>query len=102
MMAPYGHVASLRVAANGTEHGPKSAKPGIALKGALRGLAILAFRFAGKERVSQGNSKLTSSDVLEIRSLAKSGELYKTIALAKGVKEDTVGDIVRRKSWKHV
>ena len=50
----------------------------------------------------QGNSKLKTKNVLEIRKLAAKGNSHKDIAASFNVDPSTVGDICRRKSWKHI
>lgn len=57
-------------------------------------------RIAKGER--SGNAKWTTEIVLEIRRLADEGMTHKKIGLGLGVPEPTVGDIVRRKVWRHV
>lgn len=49
----------------------------------------------------QGNSKLTEKEVLEIRETAKSGN-YPKLARIFNVTSSNIGDIVRRRSWKHI
>ncbi len=49
-----------------------------------------------------GMCKLTEANVVEIRALRESGEMLKTIAAQFAVTVETVYDIVRRRSWKHI
>ena len=53
--------------------------------------------------VENGQSKLTEEEVLEIRRLYAQGGIYKTeLAKIYGVTPSLIGDIVRRKIWRHV
>jgi hypothetical protein len=45
---------------------------------------------------------MTAEKVLELRRLAVAGESYKAIAAVFGLTPQGVGQIVRRKSWKHI
>lgn len=50
-----------------------------------------------------GNSKVTAEEVMEIRKLYESGEyLQKELGEMYGIHKATVGDIVRRETWKHL
>ena len=52
---------------------------------------------------ANGNSKLTESDVVEIRRLYSSGQYtYKELASQFNVHFDLIGRIVKRKNWTHV
>lgn len=51
---------------------------------------------------SHGRSKLTESDILEIRNLNKEGYSKKTIAKEFGVKERLIYRIVKKELWKHI
>jgi len=52
---------------------------------------------------AQGNSKLTASQVIEIRALHAAGETtYPKLGAQFGVDRSLVGLIVRRKIWKHI
>lgn len=51
---------------------------------------------------TNGQSRLTASQVTEIRRLHAQGEKLKKIASAYGIKQDTVVRIVGRRLWKHV
>jgi len=51
---------------------------------------------------SHGNSKLNNEQVLEIRSLHKTGLNYKQIASKFNITSENVGYIVLRKAWKHI
>ena len=58
------------------------------------------FRWAvGEER---RNTKLTTTQVLEIRSAHQSGESYESLARRFGVTSGNIRWIVKKKSWKHV
>lgn len=48
------------------------------------------------------NSKLTTNDVREIRKRCQDGESQHKVATAFHVSRQLVGDIVARKTWKHV
>ena len=49
-----------------------------------------------------GKSKLTSSDVLEIRAASMAGEHQREIGLRFGVSQSTISCIVKRKTWQHI
>lgn len=49
-----------------------------------------------------GQSKLTASEVLKIRSRRELGETYQSIASDFGVRFSTIEKIVKRQSWKHI
>jgi len=49
-----------------------------------------------------GNSKLSSEDVMRIRSEAASGRTNRSIAAEFGINESTVGYIVKRRTWRHI
>ena len=51
---------------------------------------------------SHGSSKLTDSQVLDIRSRYKSGELAKKLAQEYGVWPSAVSKIITRENWKHI
>jgi|SRR5882724_6627745 len=51
---------------------------------------------------TQGRSKVTSSQVLKIRELRRSGVKTEAIAKEFGVSHDCVRAIVRRTRWKHL
>lgn len=53
----------------------------------------------GEARV---NSKLTNAAVVAIRQGAACGLLHRDLAGAFGVSRETIGNVVRRKTWKHV
>jgi hypothetical protein len=48
------------------------------------------------------NSKLSEDDVIKIRQMIQDGEQNIVVARMFNVDKDTVSDIKRRKSWKHV
>lgn len=48
------------------------------------------------------NSKLTESDVIEIRRLAANGESQAALARQFGVTKANINDIVHRHRWKHI
>lgn len=50
----------------------------------------------------QGHSKLTASQVIEIRNRRSDGETVRAIAADYSVVPDTISRIVRRKRWGHV
>lgn len=52
------------------------------------------------ERVK--NAKLTEDQVREIRALARSGVVQREIARRFGIDQKTAGQVIRRKTWKHV
>ena len=54
--------------------------------------------------IKNGRSKLTEKNVLDIRSLAKQGILYKDIieTLSIDISLPQIGSIVKRRSWKHI
>lgn len=47
-------------------------------------------------------SKLTETDVLEIRAWRASGETLKALASVYGVTPEAIGHVVRRRAWRHV
>ena len=47
-------------------------------------------------------SKLTETNVLDIRQELKKGKSYKELAEKHGVHCDTIGNIKNRKTWKHI
>lgn len=49
-----------------------------------------------------GASKLTDSDVIEIRSKSSNGVLGKDLAIAYAVSTCCISDIINRKSWRHI
>jgi len=49
-----------------------------------------------------GQAKLTAMDIVEIRRLAAAGLQRAHIAERYGIRRSTVGNIVRRESWKHI
>jgi hypothetical protein len=49
-----------------------------------------------------GNSKVTETDVVEIRRLYESGLSQAAIARRYGLTQPTVGHMCRRSTWKHV
>jgi hypothetical protein len=51
---------------------------------------------------NQGNSKLRSSDVVQIRSKHSAGASRATLAAEYGVNWSTIDKVVRRESWSHV
>jgi DNA-binding NarL/FixJ family response regulator len=51
---------------------------------------------------SNGSSKLTTSEVIEIRKLYEQGFTTRAIAERFSTSMDNVRAIVRRKTWKHV
>lgn len=51
---------------------------------------------------SHAVTRLTETEVLEIRRRAEAGESYKAIAASFGVAESYVGAIKRRANWRHV
>jgi hypothetical protein len=57
-------------------------------------------RTARGERV--GSAKLTETKVLEMRRLARAGMTKQAIASQFEVSDGLVGQIVRRKIWRHV
>lgn len=50
----------------------------------------------------QGNSKLTSYQVMLIRQLVDSGSSYAELGRRFNVNETTIGNIAKRKTWKHL
>lgn len=51
---------------------------------------------------TSGMSKLTNSDVLEIRALREAGETSKIIAVRFGVNSSTIQKIINGRTWKHL
>lgn len=52
---------------------------------------------------TQGNAKLTNSQVIEIRALHEAGETtYPKLGAQFGVDRSLIGLIIRRKIWKHI
>ena len=50
-----------------------------------------------------GNSKLTEDDVREIRTRYANGNLLQQqLALEYGVSRKAIGNVIRRKTWKHI
>lgn len=45
--------------------------------------------------------KLTAADATQIRARHRAGDILCTLAADYGVSEDTVRDVVRRRSWAH-
>lgn len=59
-------------------------------------------RAADNRGENSGNTKLTDSDVREIRRLYAGGWLQLEIAGDFGIKQTTVSAIIRRETWKHI
>lgn len=61
-------------------------------------------RVTGNRPLGEDNnmSKLTTSDVVEIRRLCAAGAAQRGVAARFGVTQSAVSVVVRRKSWKHV
>lgn len=51
---------------------------------------------------AHSGSKLTDSDVIEIRQLGASGLSQQSIANRFGINQTMVGNILRRKNWRHL
>lgn len=51
---------------------------------------------------SNGRSKLSESDVLDIRKLRNDGYSYGSLSIKFGVAKSTIIDIIQRKKWKHI
>lgn len=49
-----------------------------------------------------GQSKLTESDILKIKEMARKGILQREIAKIFNVSRQTISDITTKKSWKHI
>lgn len=49
-----------------------------------------------------GNAKLTASDVLTIRRLARAGVTHQRLASTFGVSRANIGYIVRKEAWQHL
>jgi hypothetical protein len=52
--------------------------------------------------VLNGRSRLTETEVREIRTLATNGASYPTLAANYGMSHSAISDIVNRKRWRHV
>jgi hypothetical protein len=48
------------------------------------------------------NSKLSASDVYEIKGLIRTGKMKSDIARSFNVSQSTIGDIASNKTWKHL
>ena len=49
-----------------------------------------------------GSAKITGQDVIEIRQRCAAGESRKAIAKEFAITDISVGNIVRRKTWRHI
>lgn len=56
----------------------------------------------GRSGSENSNAKLCEGDVCDIRARCLSGETQRSVANAYGVTFQTVNDIVRRKTWRHI
>lgn len=66
-------------------------------------LRLRKVKFKSRKGENAPSSHLTAEKVLEIRRLvAEDGVSYTELAERYGVRPATIGDIVRRKSWKHI
>lgn len=60
---------------------------------------------ANKEKAlgeANGQSRLTASQVREVRALRQKGFLYRELATLFGISPSVIGGICRRETWKHV
>lgn len=57
---------------------------------------------AGRNGCSNGNSKLTDSDVVEIRKKCKAGGSFRSLAREYGVSKTLISYIAKRKIWTHL
>ncbi len=49
-----------------------------------------------------GRSKLTEENVIELRKLREEGLSYGQLSIKYNVSKATIGDIIKRKKWKHI
>ena len=54
------------------------------------------------EGESNGRSKLTTSQVIEMRILREDGYSYGRLSIKYGISKATVINIIKRKKWKHI
>lgn len=54
------------------------------------------------EGIKNGRVKLTEEDVLDIRSFYRDGMSHRMNAAIHAVSEQTIYDIISRRSWKHL
>lgn len=59
-------------------------------------------RLSGPRGEANSKSKLTGEQVRQIRAMCASGAMYRAVADTFGVTHRTIGEIVRRKTWRHV
>jgi hypothetical protein len=64
-----------------------------------KGRYVLGIKHRGSRNA---NAKLTEAMVLEIRRRAAAGVSFKALARDYGVCSDSIGEVVRGKTWKHV
>lgn len=57
---------------------------------------------SGVRGEANGQSKLTTTDVIEIRAMSEHGVTQKDIAQRFGVPQSSVSKIIRRKQWAHI
>ena len=53
-------------------------------------------------KISEANSKFSPEQVIEIRRRVAEGEKHKQLAIEYGVHHNTISEIVRFKTWKHL
>lgn len=69
---------------------------------ANRGRAGLLYKNNPPYGEKNNAAKLSTAQVLEIRSLVAGGQTQTSVATQFGVKTITISDIIRRKNWKHL